>query len=304
MALKRGALWDDAASGRPPGCSGYELREDKKEYHWRAAEQCKEQTFVHTMGFHPVVKEEMPPVKIEMPNFKRESSPVTLASLRPNALNPVNLGGRELTPPVTFQLTSGSGPGYLSGQHFMEQNDCKSEEENNSSPIKRPFKHETSKESVHPIKKKLKPLQYDDVSETDSDHDDDDDDESDVCEVPMPPPEIVDLTDMDGEESNSRLAESDDESSSDDRPMDILQKVMAWNQKRKYLEAMTKQTLESMKRAVDLNQDNPFLPDPLKDGKCTEQNDKKSKKSQKRHKKTSFNCEPNQAAAKDHDLKR
>ncbi|KAJ1211940.1 hypothetical protein NDU88_007288 [Pleurodeles waltl] len=54
------------------------------------------------------------------------------------------------------------------------QNVFKSEEENNSSPIKRPFKHETST-SVHPVKK-LKVLQYDDVSEKDSDHDEDEDD--------------------------------------------------------------------------------------------------------------------------------
>lgn len=280
MAMKRGALRADGAPGRL-SFSDCKLREDKKEYHCRTGEQCREQTFVHTMGLDPIVKEEMHPVKIEMPNLKRESAPVTLASLRPNALNPVNLGGRELTPPVTFRLTSGSGPVYLSGQHVMDQNDCKSEQENNSSPIKRPFKHENSKRSVHPIKKKLKPLQYDDVSETDSDHDDDDDDGSDVCEVPMLPPPIIDLTDIDGEESNSRFPESDDESSSHDPPTDILQKVMAWNQNRKYLEAMTKQTLESMRRAVDLNQDNPFMPDALKDGKCNEQYDKKSKKKHK-----------------------
>ncbi|XP_069085400.1 nucleophosmin-like [Pleurodeles waltl] len=135
----------------------------------------------------------------------------------------LSLGGCALTPPVTIRLTSRSGPVYIRGQHVIGQNVCKSEEENNSSPIKRPFKHETST-SVHPVKK-LKVLQYDDVSETDSDHDEDEDDGSDVCEVPMPPPEVIDLTAIDGEESSRGLSTSDDESSSRRSPTDIIQKL-------------------------------------------------------------------------------
>ncbi|KAJ1211941.1 hypothetical protein NDU88_007289 [Pleurodeles waltl] len=82
----------------------------------------------------------------------------------------------------------------------------------------------------------------------------------------------------DGEESSSGLSTSDDESSSRRSPTDVIQKVIAWNQNRKYLERMTKQSLENLRRVVDLSQDNPFLPGHLKDGNCTEQDDKKPKK--------------------------
>ncbi|XP_069061900.1 nucleophosmin-like isoform X2 [Pleurodeles waltl] len=228
------------------------------------------------MCLHPFAKEEIHTVELEMPDSKRKCAPVKLGSLKPNSLNTLSLGGCALTPPVTIRLTSGSGPVYIRGQHVIGQNVFKSEEENNSSPIKRPFKHETST-SVHPVKK-LKVLQYDDVSEKDSDHDEDEDDGSDVCEVPMPPPEVIDLTAIDGEESSSGLSTSDDESSSRRSPTDVIQKVIAWNQNRKYLERMTKQSLENLRRVVDLSQDNPFLPGHLKDGNCTEQDDKKPKK--------------------------
>lgn len=33
----------------------------------------------------------------------------------------MNLGGFEITPPVTFRLVSGSGPVHISGQHFVSK---------------------------------------------------------------------------------------------------------------------------------------------------------------------------------------
>lgn len=33
----------------------------------------------------------------------------------------MSLGGFEITPPVTFRLQSGSGPVYISGQHFVSE---------------------------------------------------------------------------------------------------------------------------------------------------------------------------------------
>ncbi|XP_069491812.1 nucleophosmin-like [Ambystoma mexicanum] len=44
---------------------------------------------------------------------------VPVATLRPSLLTSVYLGGLELTPPVTFWLTAGTGPLYISGQHLV-----------------------------------------------------------------------------------------------------------------------------------------------------------------------------------------
>ncbi|XP_069492278.1 nucleophosmin-like [Ambystoma mexicanum] len=44
---------------------------------------------------------------------------VPVATLRPSVLTSVYLGGLELTPPVTFWLTAGTGPLYISGQHLV-----------------------------------------------------------------------------------------------------------------------------------------------------------------------------------------
>uniref|UniRef100_A0A0E9VJC5 Nucleophosmin n=1 Tax=Anguilla anguilla TaxID=7936 RepID=A0A0E9VJC5_ANGAN len=55
----------------------------------------------------------------------------------------MSLGGFEITPPITFRLKSGSGPVFISGQHFVSVKDSDDEEEdeeeeNNTSPLKRP----------------------------------------------------------------------------------------------------------------------------------------------------------------------
>ncbi|KAG9488547.1 hypothetical protein GDO78_004864 [Eleutherodactylus coqui] len=57
---------------------------------------------------------------------------VTVAALRPSLLPMVNVNGLEITPPVSFLLTSGSGPVYISGQHMMLHDFDLSQEENGS----------------------------------------------------------------------------------------------------------------------------------------------------------------------------
>ncbi|XP_075715659.1 nucleoplasmin-like [Rhinoderma darwinii] len=54
---------------------------------------------------------------IAIDNEQTQGQPVTIASLQPSLLPMVNVHGLEITPPVTFLLTSGSGPVYISGQH-------------------------------------------------------------------------------------------------------------------------------------------------------------------------------------------
>ncbi|XP_069491811.1 nucleophosmin-like [Ambystoma mexicanum] len=52
---------------------------------------------------------------------------VPVATLRPSLLTCVHLGGLELTPPVTFWLTAGTGPLYISGQHLVALTESEAE---------------------------------------------------------------------------------------------------------------------------------------------------------------------------------
>ncbi|XP_069815576.1 nucleoplasmin-like [Dendropsophus ebraccatus] len=54
---------------------------------------------------------------IAVESEQTQGQPVTMASLHPSLLPMVNVHGMEITLPVTFLLTSGSGPVYISGQH-------------------------------------------------------------------------------------------------------------------------------------------------------------------------------------------
>ncbi|KAM7389057.1 hypothetical protein PAMP_023054 [Pampus punctatissimus] len=114
-------------------------------------------------------------VEVEGLTYDGKTTKVPLVVLKPSVLPSMNLGGFEITPPVTFRLQSGSGPVYISGQHFVSVKDSEDEEEeNNTSPVKRPASLMSGKK---PLLKKLKMDSDDD--EEDSDEDDDDDDEDD-----------------------------------------------------------------------------------------------------------------------------
>ncbi|CAK6976013.1 nucleophosmin 1b [Scomber scombrus] len=114
-------------------------------------------------------------VEVEGLTYDGKTTKVPLVALKPSVLPSMNLGGFEITPPVTFRLQSGSGPVHISGQHFVSVKDSEDEEEeNNSSPVKRPANLISGKK---PLLKKLKMDSDDD--EEDSDEDDDDDDEDD-----------------------------------------------------------------------------------------------------------------------------
>ncbi|TMS17623.1 nucleophosmin 1b [Larimichthys crocea] len=114
-------------------------------------------------------------VEVEGLTYDGKRTKVPLVVLKPSVLPSMSLGGFEITPPVTFRLQSGSGPVHISGQHFVSVKDSEDEEEeNNTSPVKRPASLMSGKK---PPLKKLKMDSDDD--EDDSDEDDDDDDEDD-----------------------------------------------------------------------------------------------------------------------------
>ncbi|XP_047209987.1 nucleophosmin 1b isoform X3 [Girardinichthys multiradiatus] len=123
-------------------------------------------------------------VEVEGLGYDAKRAKVPIAVLKPSVLPSMNLGGFEITPPVTFRLVSGSGPVHISGQHFVSVKDSEDEEEeNNTSPVKRPANLALVKK---PPLKKIKmdsDDDDDDGEEEDSDEDEDDDDESDEEDV-------------------------------------------------------------------------------------------------------------------------
>uniref|UniRef100_A0A3P9B1W3 Nucleophosmin n=1 Tax=Maylandia zebra TaxID=106582 RepID=A0A3P9B1W3_9CICH len=62
-------------------------------------------------------------VEVEGLTYDGKTTKVPLAVLKPSVLPSMSLGGFEITPPVTFRLQSGSGPVYISGQHFIKDSD-------------------------------------------------------------------------------------------------------------------------------------------------------------------------------------
>ncbi|KAM4732061.1 LOW QUALITY PROTEIN: nucleophosmin 1b [Anableps anableps] len=124
-------------------------------------------------------------VEVEGLAYDAKAAKVPIAVLKPSVLPSMNLGGFEITPPVTFRLVSGSGPVHISGQHFVSVKDSDDEEEeNNTSPVKRPANLSLVKK---PPQKKIK-MDSDDEDddeddEEDSDEDEEDDDESDEEDV-------------------------------------------------------------------------------------------------------------------------
>lgn len=123
-------------------------------------------------------------VEVEGLTYDGKTTKVPLVALKPSVLPSMTLGGFEITPPVTFRLQSGSGPVHISGQHFVSVKDSDDEEEeNNTSPVKRPASLQLGK---RPLMKKLKmdSDDDDDDDEDDSDEDDDDDDDSDDVKTP------------------------------------------------------------------------------------------------------------------------
>ncbi|XP_017273013.1 nucleophosmin 1b [Kryptolebias marmoratus] len=121
-------------------------------------------------------------VEVEGLTYDAKTTKVPLVVLKPSVLPSMNLGGFEITPPVTFRLVSGSGPVHISGQHFVSAKESDDEEEeNNTSPVKRPANLSLKKPSLKKLK--MDSDDDDDDDEEDSDEDDDDDDESDEDDV-------------------------------------------------------------------------------------------------------------------------
>ncbi|XP_063045176.1 nucleophosmin 1b isoform X2 [Engraulis encrasicolus] len=155
------------------GCS---LKADKKEYKVEVDDDDAEhQLSLKAVCLGADAEDKFHTVEIEGMTYEGKSTKFPLVVLKPSVLPSVSLGGFEVTPPVCFRLQSGSGPVYISGQHFVSVKDSDDEEEeHNTSPVKRPS-HISARNA--PLKKKLK--MDSDVDDSEDDEDDSDDDEDD-----------------------------------------------------------------------------------------------------------------------------
>ncbi|KAK6493741.1 nucleophosmin-like isoform X2 [Huso huso] len=168
------------------GCA---LKPEKKEYKFDVVdEEAEHQLCLKSICLGAEAADEFHTVEIEGLNYEGTMIKVQLAVLKPSVIPTISLGGFEITPPVTFRLKSGSGPVFISGQHFIsakeeEDDGEEEEEENNTSPVKR---LSNSPSNSLPVSKKLKfdkevededNEEDDDEDEDDEEHDDDDEEE-------------------------------------------------------------------------------------------------------------------------------
>lgn len=161
---------------------GCELKPDKKEYKVEVDDdEAEHQLSLKAVCLGAEAEDKFHTVEIEGMTYDGKMSKVQLAVLKPSVLPSMSLGGFEITPPITFRLKSGSGPVFISGQHFVSVKDSDDEEEdeeeeNNTSPLKRPSNSTSGKA---PLPKKLKMVKSDEEEDDDDDDDDDDEDDDD-----------------------------------------------------------------------------------------------------------------------------
>ncbi|XP_056295060.1 nucleophosmin 1b [Pseudoliparis swirei] len=172
---------DISDSSRPQmyffGCT---LKSDKREFKVEVDDDDTEhQLSLRAVCLGAEAEDKFHVVEMEGLTYDGKSTKVPLVVLKLSVLPSMSLGGFEITPPVTLRLKSGSGPIHISGQLFVSPKESvDDEEENNSSPVKRPAGPMLGKKP--PLKKlKMESDDDDDDDEDDSDEDEDDDDEGD-----------------------------------------------------------------------------------------------------------------------------
>ncbi|CAI9556246.1 unnamed protein product [Staurois parvus] len=105
---------------------GCELNEQNKTFVFKVSDEDKSehQLALRTVCLGNNAKDEFHIVEIVPQEVEgSETKPVPIATLKPSILPMATMVGIELTPPVTFQLKSGSGPVYISGQHVALEAD-------------------------------------------------------------------------------------------------------------------------------------------------------------------------------------
>ncbi|XP_040181480.1 nucleoplasmin-like [Rana temporaria] len=148
---------------------GCELNKQNKTFTFKLSDEDKSehQLALRTVCLGNTAKDEFHIVEIVPQAVEgSDAKPVPIATLKPSILPMATMVGIELTPPVTFQLKSGSGPIYISGQYValeadyswaeeeVEEEEEEEEDDTESppKPVKRPA---ASKKAGQAKKKKM-----------------------------------------------------------------------------------------------------------------------------------------------------
>ncbi|XP_020342399.1 nucleoplasmin-like isoform X2 [Oncorhynchus kisutch] len=108
---------------------GCELNDTQRKAVFEIAEDLLEhQFFIRTMCLSAEASKEMHVVEVQ-DRVGECCKPVPIATLHPMCQPMVSFSGFELIPPVIFNLRSGQGPLFISGQHLTLVYDDDEEEE-------------------------------------------------------------------------------------------------------------------------------------------------------------------------------
>uniref|UniRef100_A0A4W4G8C9 Nucleophosmin n=1 Tax=Electrophorus electricus TaxID=8005 RepID=A0A4W4G8C9_ELEEL len=99
---------------------GCVLKSDKKEHKVEVDDdEADHQLSLKAVCLGAEAEDKFHTVEIEGVTYNGKMTKIPLAVLKPSILPSLSLGGFEVTPPVSFRLQSGTGPVYISGQHFV-----------------------------------------------------------------------------------------------------------------------------------------------------------------------------------------
>ncbi|XP_069492279.1 nucleophosmin-like [Ambystoma mexicanum] len=98
---------------------GCVLTGDRKVSFPGGGDDLREQLTLRTASLGLGARDELHVLEVQGETRQGSVARVPVATLRPSLLTSVYLGGLKLTPPVTFWLTAGTGPLYISGQHLV-----------------------------------------------------------------------------------------------------------------------------------------------------------------------------------------
>ncbi|KAM8924819.1 nucleoplasmin-3 [Pelodytes ibericus] len=104
---------------------GCELSSKVKQYTFEVDEEdeCEHSLALHTISLGAGSKDEFNVVEAVGRNYENKEIAVQIANLKLSCLLSVNLEQFEIQPPVTFRLTSGSGPILIAGRHIIASSD-------------------------------------------------------------------------------------------------------------------------------------------------------------------------------------
>ncbi|NP_001087275.1 nucleophosmin/nucleoplasmin 3 S homeolog [Xenopus laevis] len=146
---------------------GCELSSKIKQYTFQVNEEDDAAHYVclQTISLGAEAKDEHNVVEVTASNYQNKEVTVPLANLKLSCQPMVNMGSFEIEAPVTFRLTSGSGPVFISGRHYIVIDDdvdqSGSEEEDDDDEEEE--EDEDDDEDITPIKpakKSLKTLSH------------------------------------------------------------------------------------------------------------------------------------------------